>query len=201
MNDSRLKFERDQMIGWARYVLAHPDEFVILDTETTGLGPAAAVVQIGVIDLSGDVLMDSLVQPGFPIPPEATAIHHITDEMVKLYPDYEHLFAWLLESVLGKTIISYNANFDRTMLFQSGYGKAPQLSCHWNCAMENYASFWGDWNPKYRSFRWQPLPGAGHSALSDCRATLQLIKDMAAAKLSTEMVPLLSSPADSPGSK
>lgn len=53
---------------WAREVLADPDT-VILDTETTGLEDDARIVDLAVLTVAGDVLVNTLVDPGEPIPP------------------------------------------------------------------------------------------------------------------------------------
>ena len=42
--------------------------FVILDTETTGLDRHARIVEFSCIDRAGTVLVNSLVNPGVPIP-------------------------------------------------------------------------------------------------------------------------------------
>jgi exodeoxyribonuclease X len=63
-----------------------PTRFRILDLETTGLCPDDAVVEIGAVDLVGDqaiIIGSDLVRPPIPIPPEASAIHHITDDDVR----------------------------------------------------------------------------------------------------------------------
>ncbi len=54
-------------------------EAVIFDSETTGLGSDDEFVQLGVIDLQGNTVLDALVRPSRPIPPDATAIHRLTD--------------------------------------------------------------------------------------------------------------------------
>ena len=41
--------------------------FVILDTETTDRGSLAHIVEFSCIDREGNILVDSLVNPGFPI--------------------------------------------------------------------------------------------------------------------------------------
>ena len=76
---------------WARRILKD-DEEMILDTETTGLGSDARICQIAAIDLHSNVLIDTLVNPECPIPADATAIHGITDEMVKDAPTLFDLF-------------------------------------------------------------------------------------------------------------
>ncbi len=58
-----------------------------------------------------------------------------------------------------------------------------------DCAMGAYAEWCGDWTwdyearddePLYRQgdYRWQPLPGAGHRAADDCRAVIEVLKEM-----------------------
>jgi len=62
-----------------------------------------------------------------------------------------------------------------------------------DCAMSTYAEWCGDWTwdydardgePLYRQgdYRWQPLPSAGHRAADDCRAVIDVLKEMAADK-------------------
>lgn len=59
-----------------------------------------------------------------------------------------------------------------------------------DCAMVAYAEWCGDWTwdyearddePLYRQgdYRWQKLPGAGHRAADDCRAVIEVLKEMA----------------------
>ncbi len=55
----------------------------------------------------------------------------------------------------------------------------------WECAMDAYAVFAGEPRGYRRGYKWQPLRG-GHRAVGDCLACLELIKRMAATKLSTE---------------
>ncbi len=56
---------------------------VYIDTETTGLDSSAEIIEISVVDHDGSVLFDSTVRPKNPIPREAQAVHHISNEMVK----------------------------------------------------------------------------------------------------------------------
>jgi DNA polymerase III epsilon subunit-like protein len=58
----------------------------IIDLETTGLDPTAHVVEVGSVDLLPDgsigKYQEHLIKPPVPIPPEARAVHHISDEDV-----------------------------------------------------------------------------------------------------------------------
>jgi DNA polymerase III epsilon subunit-like protein len=67
---------------------------VVLDTETTGFDVTTdRVIELGMLAFEFDPLtgviyrvvdvLDELEDPGFPIPPATTAVHHITDDMVK----------------------------------------------------------------------------------------------------------------------
>ena len=62
----------------------------IFDLEATGTNVLEdRIVDICILRREPDgteTVFSSLVNPGVPIPPEATAIHHITDDMVKDQP-------------------------------------------------------------------------------------------------------------------
>lgn len=69
----------------------------ILDVETTGLNPALdRVVEVATVDISvhedGEItrgeMWSSLINPAIPIPPEASAVHDIVDEMVADAPAF-----------------------------------------------------------------------------------------------------------------
>jgi len=65
---------------------------IIFDTETTDKEPAMAkIVQLGVLLDKGDdvpeIIMNALCDPGFPIPPETTEIHGISDKHVEWAPE------------------------------------------------------------------------------------------------------------------
>ena len=169
---------------WARFLLARdPNSWIILDTETTGLGPQAEVVQIGVINGRGDVLMDNvLVRPKGRIEPDAARIHHITEETVKNAPSFLEVLPQLQDIARNKLLVIYNAEYDLRLLAQSAqaHNAMPYLpygGC--DCAMLRYAEWVGEWNDYHNSFRWQKLAGGDHSALSDCIATLTVIVKMA----------------------
>lgn len=176
--------DRNDAIKWAKSVASQQDDFLILDTETTGLFDAE-VVQIGIINMSGEVVLDSLVRPTTRIPDDAIAIHGITNEMVVNAPSFAEIFPQIQTALEGKQVIIYNAEFDRKILnycckLHGLKNLGIQKRSH--CAMEWYAQFVGDWSPYYRSYKWQPLNG-GHSAISDCIACLDLIKKMSSEEI------------------
>lgn len=178
---------RASAIQWAKDILATPpDQLLILDTETTGLDTTAEIVQLAIIDGAGDVVINTYVKPTRPIPPEATAIHHITDQDVALAPTWETVYPLLEKIVYGKTLVIYNAQYDLRLINQASkaagiaHPTLPYQASH--CAMLTYAEFVGEWNDYRGTFRWQKLQGGDHSALGDVRATLDLIREMAASE-------------------
>lgn len=62
---------------------------IFFDTETTGVNPQKdLIIEIAAYDPEGNREFVSFVNPGCPIPPDATAIHKITDEMVQDAPSF-----------------------------------------------------------------------------------------------------------------
>lgn len=175
---------RNSASKWAKELLARdPNTWVILDTETTGLDHDDEVIQIGVINSAGDVLIDNLlVKPTCEISPIAESIHGIAAEMVSGAPLFLEVVPRLVEVVKGKHLVIYNAAYDLRILSQSDrkFGwNIERVVDGVSCAMLKYAEWYGDWNDYHGSFRWQRLPSGDHSALGDCRAVLELIKRMA----------------------
>ncbi len=93
---------RGGAVSWARWALATRN-VCIVDTETTGLGNDAEVVEITVLSTRGEVLFDSLVRPRCPVPPAATAVHHLDDTAVLDAPRFIDLYG-LLTAVLRRRI-------------------------------------------------------------------------------------------------
>lgn len=177
-----IESDRSAAAEWARQLLASPEEWVILDLETTGLDGDAEVVQVGVLSPGGVVLFDSLVRPSGPIPREATRIHGITDAMVVGAPTLGQLHAALGEVLRGRVVVAYNMRFDRGVLNQTRrrYRLQKFGIARWVDAMRPYSRWCGDWSDYWESYRWQALPGGDHTAIGDCRATLRIIQRMAA---------------------
>lgn len=182
--DSGRHFEKaNDAIEWAKGLLDAPDKWVILDTETTGFYNAE-IVQIGVINLSGEIILDSLVKPTIPIPSEASAIHGITDEMVANSPDFPSIYPKIQDALEGKLVIIYNSEFDISILKNCCLiHSLPtiKLKKRSTCLMEIYAQFYGQWSNYYDDYTWQPLEG-NHSAIGDCQAALRLIELMASSE-------------------
>lgn len=171
--------QRQEATEWARKLLTQPQTWLILDTETTGLGEDAEIVQIAILNPATGDSFQTLVKPQNPIPPAATAIHGIKDEMIQNAPDFPTIYPHLVELLTGKTIVIYNSGFDTAMLSQTAARYSLVININTTCAMLWYAQYIGEWSSYWKSFKWHRLPAGDHSALGDCLATLQIIKQMA----------------------
>jgi len=54
---------RNGSILWAREIIKNSNDYVFLDTETTGLGETDVIVQLAVTNYNGDALINTLVKP------------------------------------------------------------------------------------------------------------------------------------------
>ncbi|WP_299923662.1 exonuclease domain-containing protein [uncultured Pelagimonas sp.] len=96
--------------------------FAVFDTETTGLLPHKDdIVQIGAVRVVNSRIVDGeridqFVDPGRPIPPASTKVHHVTDAMVAGAPDIGVAGAQFHSFANKSVIVAHNAPFDMAFL-------------------------------------------------------------------------------------
>lgn len=171
--------------------------FLILDTETTGLGDKAEICSIAIIDEHGKTLLDTLVRPVRGIPADATRIHGITNEHVNSARGWLKLNEQVWDLLYGRDVIVYNADYDFRLLVQTEKACDPFAVSDWStisrvCAMNAYAEHVGDWNEYHDNYKWHKLTDAAraagfrlpegmnaHSAAADCLMTLAVCRYLA----------------------
>ena len=95
---------------------------VVLDTETTGLDPAKArIVEIGAVPLRRGRLDETavlrrLVNPGEPIPADATRIHAIDDSSVASAPKFAAVWPDISAATSDAILIGHTFGFDLAVL-------------------------------------------------------------------------------------
>jgi len=176
--------QKEKVVALARKLSA--GQFVLFDTETTGFNSSDEIISIAIIDQRGAVLLDTLIRPNQAI--TNSDRHGITDERVAAAPTFPQVYPSIRESLDGKLVLAYNANYDWRMLDAScDRHKLPRIvPLAYECIMELYATWWGDWNDYHESFRWQKLTtacqrfgidvGQEHRALDDCKSALGVLK-------------------------
>lgn len=155
---------------------------VFIDFETTGLShDEDAVVEVGFVRcsyspsekrlVSVDGIASFLQDPGRPIPPEATAVHGITDADVSGKAITEQdLETWLYGDPL---MVAHNAPFDRPWMDRLSPGREPFL---WACSKEDVD--WRSLGYEARALSYLCLMNGffydGHRASVDCAALAHL---------------------------
>ena len=172
--------DRAKAIEWSRQLLENPEDWCIIDTETTGLNPRySRVVEVSVLNGFGDLVLDTLINPGVAIPDEVAAIHGISNELVVGSPSMMEAWADLQEVTRDKLLLAYNSSFDRGMLFYEAIrNDLPKLKSNWDCVMVKYSAYVGAWNSRFGNYQYQKLPSAGHRSHVDCQVTLDLVRLM-----------------------
>lgn len=94
--------------------------FIAFDLETTGtVAGVDQIVEIGAvrfIDGHVDAVFSTLIDPLRPIPPAASAVNKITDDMVKGKPLIQDILPAFAEFCAGDIIVAHNASFDAQFL-------------------------------------------------------------------------------------
>ncbi|MBL8144796.1 MAG: 3'-5' exonuclease [Anaerolineae bacterium] len=179
------------------------EDFVVLDTETTGLWPEDEIVEIAVIDRAGAVLLNQRIQPQNParlLKRDAKSgicaadIHGIMPAMLEGQPRFPAVYEQLRQFISLKPLVIYNADYDMKMLNQdcARHSLAMPLVKP-DCAMKQFAAWRGVPGKYPGEYRWVKLDEAVtllgvesdrfgedvHSALGDCQRTLAVLQGMA----------------------
>jgi len=205
------KLELDQrqrhVARWAANLMAAGD-FIVWDTETTGLETEDEIVEIGVVALDETILYQSLIKPvdssrlliAGKNGKRPVDIHHITPEMLEDKPGIGAVLENIRAAMGDKNWVGFNVEYDERMLRQSMTLAQVERSAFImpasepfpfdRCVMLKYAEFVG--TLQKGSYRWWSLDDAceamkvkvddltPHRAASDAIATLRLLKALAA---------------------
>ncbi len=91
-------------------------KFIAFDLETTGTKPSADhIVEIGAVLFDGDCAVQgygTLVDPGVSIPPDASAVNGITDDMLRGKPPIAEVLGEFADFCGELPLVAHNAPFD-----------------------------------------------------------------------------------------
>jgi DNA polymerase-3 subunit epsilon len=106
---------------------------IFYDTETTGISSKIdRVVEIAAYDPVRDKTFEQLINPQQPIPPGATAVHKITDDMVKDAPTFSDVIPSFVEFCEGDSVLiaHNNDNFD-ILFLKEEFGRCDAEMPSW----------------------------------------------------------------------
>lgn len=173
--------------AWARSVLEAHQDWLFVDTETTGLSSCDQVIELAVAapvrQLGRWRLEPLLVQrmrPSVSINPAASMIHGITERNLRDAPTFSQIADQIRALMHGRRLLAWNAPFDRAALNRTStsWSTSPVAQDHaWHCAMRAHAVWAGDKTGRML-YRYHKL-GGDHSAMGDVRCMLGRIVAMA----------------------
>jgi DNA polymerase III subunit epsilon len=167
---------------------------LILDTETTGFGKQAEVIEMAIVDIAGQILMKTLIKCQDRIQPGASRVHGITDDMLKSsnIPTFPQVLNWIKAHIGNdKELVIYNSEYDLMVLRNTAkrYDLTfPAYRTH--CLMLQYSAYVGELG-NYGDYLHQKLDKAcsefgieraSHRALGDAQAARQVLLKLAVAK-------------------
>jgi len=96
---------------------------IFLDLETTGLEANDTICSIAILDAKNQKYYYELINEGKKIPPQASSIHHITNEMLKDKPKFKEskIYKFLHDNNhVENTIVAHNVQFSIQKLALAG---------------------------------------------------------------------------------
>ena len=157
---------------------------VVFDIESTGVSPRKdRIIELAAIKLMPDgeeIPKFWLMNPGVPIPPETTAIHSISDEIVKDCQTFADKAEEIFEFFRGCDLSGFNADrFDIPCLEEEfarvGMAFAPSARKHVDVQRIYHKKEPRDLSAAVRFYLGRNHDGA-HGAEADTRATLEVLK-------------------------
>lgn len=156
---------------------------IFFDLETTGTNVTHdRIVELSYVKIFPDGSEEKRsrrINPGIPIPPASTAVHHITDEDVKNEPTFRQIAKSLHTIFEGCDIAGYNSNkFDVPLLIE----EFSRCGINFDVTGRHFIDVQNIFHKMeqrtlvaaYRFYCGKELEGA-HSALADTQATYEVL--------------------------
>ena len=156
---------------------------VVLDFETTGPHPSIdRIVQAAFLKLRPDgsrTSWSTLVQPGCPIPQDATDVHGITDEDVRDAPRFEAIASKVVRALDGCDLAGFGIRRFDWPLLQAELRRAGVVMEHKPHLIDALQVFFA-FNPRDLSAAVKTYCGrehmSAHDAMADVEASLEVLE-------------------------
>jgi DNA polymerase-3 subunit epsilon len=182
----RAKQQQRQIIHWAKEMMQR-DDWIVFDTETTGVTKSAEVIEIAIVDSRGTPLLDTLVKPRKGIPRDSSEVHGIYPKDVLHAPSFADIWPQISDYVQKYMLLAYNIAFDLRILTQTAqhYSIPFPQDIQSVCLMQKYAAYQrADDNGQSQSPSLKKAceqlgiqPGQ-HRALADTQAAWEVLKKL-----------------------
>ena len=160
-------------------------DVVIVDTETTGFGRGAEVIQVAALNTQGDLLLEELILPEGDIPYRSTKVHGWTRASLRANGAQSWMKAAsrVLKCLEGSSLVlAWNAPFDERLIRQTCARHGVSLpQCNWRCCMQMYRGYRRSGKSRLGDATRQegvPLEGS-HDAVADCQTVLAVMRKVA----------------------
>ena len=182
VREHRRPAAHDPREAWAN--LLDREDVLIVTTETTEVGESAEVIEVALIDTTGQGRYYTLSLPVGRIAPEATRAHGWTPRTLREagarhWPEVHDEFVDTLRS--AKVVLGWNVDFDQRMLFQTVERHQRQLPRpRWHDVMRDYASIRGGRRHRLEdAAKREGVSHEDHTTGGDCEAVLGIMRAVA----------------------
>lgn len=179
VREQRRPVAHDKRAEWVN--LLDREDVLIVGVETTGVGENAEVIEVALIDTTGEGRYYALSLPVGRIAPEATKAHGWTPRTLREagarhWPEVHDEFVDTLRS--ARVVLGWNVGFDQRMLFQTTERHQRQLpQLRWHDAMRDYAAVRGGRRHRLEdAAKREGVAHEDHTTGGDCEVVLGIMR-------------------------
>lgn len=170
------------------YTLLKHEDTIILDTETTGLSQQSEIIELGIINVSGDTIFQQYYMPSVPIDQDSIEIHGLSEKKLEKLDaiDWSDKHAEVSDILANAyKVVIFNSSYDTRLLRVTAGHRNLELP-HYApyCAMKSYAYYL---RPERRYVKLAEaannegvINNSAHEAVADCQTVLSVMKSMVA---------------------
>lgn len=162
----------------SNYLASNVKKPLFLDTETTGLYGRYQVIEIAIVDIDGEVIIDTLLHTKTPIDRGASRVHGINKKQLEKQPTFSEIEHIIERLLTGHEVWIFNLPFDYDGMVMSSSDNFSIDNIEFYCLMQHTMD-------KFQTERYISLAsacnemgvaGGSHRAISDALASVRLYR-------------------------